>query len=173
MIPGNKVPVELSAKLFSSEYKPPKYDLNSFVREAYIPTTTEQVERKVANAITRGVTSVPGAAGVRIPLPLSEAEALVADEQIAATLKRIATSKKKLHNFRLRLRDEVLKANGNKELHIALNVKNRGRVKRAMRALFGEDSDTITYSMYIEMLEAKAKLEAAEVSDYSTGKVGG
>jgi hypothetical protein len=173
MIPGNKIPMELKAQLFSPEYKPPAFGLNNFVREAYVPVAAEVIENKVANAVNVGQTLVPGSAGVEIPLPLTEAEAEAADQQIAATLAKIAITKKRVQNFRLKLGDAVLKANGNKELHLALKVKNRGRVRRAMRAIFGEDSDTITYSMYMEMLEAKAKLEAAEVSDYSVGKVGG
>jgi len=167
MLPKNKTPRELTAGLFSPEFIPVDAQLNDFVKEAYIPVATEVTKAKVKNI---ALTQTQPKSRNRIPVPLTEAEATEADKQIANTLMRIAALRAKIELTRTKLDEAITVNQGGKELGFQFDISKKPRLERAIKKLFGEKLDTVTHSMYKELLRAKADLENAEVEDYAAGR---
>lgn len=167
-IPKNRIPKELTQGIYTPELVFRDVNLNEFVREAELPARQERAKNKVINQI-KGNVNVVGS--LSAPVPLTEDEAIAADQQIAATIDRIAAARQRLTETRGLIEKAINDTNGGKELSFKMDISKKQRVKRAIRKLFGKKTDTITFSMYKELLKAKYTLESREIEDFSKGKL--
>lgn len=167
-IPKNKLPNEITKGLYNPAYVPREVNLNDFVQEAELPARQQEAKRTVQKRIKAQDPANPNAG---IPIPLTEAEAEAADLQIAATLERIKVAREKLLTTRARLEESISATTGGKELGFQVDIKGKKSLQRAIKKLFGKKHDTITFSMYKELLAAKYLLESQEIEDFSKGKL--
>lgn len=158
-----RIPKDLIRGLYIPEFIPKDVNLNDLVREGVVVEKAEAAKTTVASKIANPTPA-------KIPIPITDTEADEADHQLLNTALRIQATKQKLTNVRNALDQAILTSNGGKELGFTMDVSKKPRVKRALRKLFGVKTNTITHSMYIEMLKAKSEIEKQEVSDYSKGK---
>lgn len=164
MLPKNKIPTMLTGGLFTPEYIDRNVPLNDLLQEVVIPDRKKDAGDRVIKKALAPIRKTD------IPVPLTELEAEEADRQIANTQQRIVAARNKLTAVRQALDEAVNTAMDGKELSFKVDVKKKPSIRRALRKLYGENLNTITYSMYKEMLEAKSLLEQREVSNYSEGK---
>lgn len=162
----NRIPKELLSSVFTPEFKERSLNLNNFIKESYLPQEKIVVAEKIETLAVEGI----AASKLDIPIPLTEQEAEEADKQIALALDYIAKTKNKLIGFRENLSKAVLDANGGKELQFTVDISKKRRLRKAIKTLYGDEISTISYSMYIEMVKAKAMLEMKEARDFTVGK---
>lgn len=160
-----RISKQLLGGLFNPEFIPANIQLNDLVREGIAVERTEAAQTSVINRVENPTPKTLG----QIPVPLTEAEATEADKLIEQTTLRVQALKQKLIDTRSQLQQAVNTANNGKELSFDVDVSKKPRVRRALRKLYGQDLKNITYSMYVEMLEAKHTLETQEVDKYSKG----
>jgi hypothetical protein len=158
--------------LFSPEYADREMQLNDLVQEVVIPARKEEATKRVKQRIQTepGLPKeAPSAGG--IPIPLTPEEADEADRQMVETLKRISATKAKLEFVREQIGAAINTELGGKELSFKVDISKKHGVERALKKLYSERVETITYSMYVDMLRAKTELEKAEVADYASGRI--
>jgi len=117
-----------------------------------------------------GAPVIPSTGPNRVPVPLTAEEADAADLLMAQTLNRLQAFNQKLASARAQIDEAINSELDGKELSFAIDVKKKHGVARALKKLYGEKKETITYAMYKEMLAAKVELEKKEVADYAAGK---
>ncbi len=170
-LPTNKKTLsrQFTSGLFNPELAPRDLQLNDLVQEVVIPQRKLDAERSLKNRIQTepGMPKAPDIKGVPIPLTIEESEE--ADRQIAKTLERIQATYTKLASTREKISAAINSELDGKELSFKVDISKKRRVERAIKSLYGERLETITYSMYLEALKAKAEMEKKEVSDYANG----
>jgi ribosomal protein L23 len=152
--------------IYVPEFSPEDVDVANFIAEVEVEQekTTKAVNAKVAKSSTPTTD---------IPVPITEAESQEIDRRIDAALKDIAERKEQVASIRKLLDAQVQPstsaASGSSEYNFKLDISRKRRIKKAIKALFGIKTDTITYSMYKEMLAARAQLEQEEAEGYVSG----
>lgn len=171
-IPENGLPKELIDGLWEPSFLPEEVNLNEFIQDEVVDQEIVQqsLESKQANVLT-GVT-----AGVDdVPIPLTEAEAAEADRQIDATLSRIDATLGRISATRGLINQVAGTGSGTSsgtsggELSFTLDISKKRRIRRAVKRIFGIKTDEITYSMYIDAIEARRLLENQEATGYVKG----
>ena len=163
LIPDPTIPSEFVGGLYNPEFLPEDLDLNDFVEEV-----------EVRNEEVRQSLDVKSSQGVTTRLPITEEEAAEAAAQIKTTLKRLETTKERIQSIRSQI-DLLVRpggsaaGGGSSELSFRLDISKKPRLRRAIQKLFGYKTDTITYSMYKELLRAKNQLEQDESYAYVAG----
>jgi len=149
--------------LYNPEFVPEDLDLNDFVEE--VEVHTEEVRQVVNNKGSQLITE---------QLPITEEEAQEAAQQIKNNLLYIEETRKRVVATRAKIDDLIkssrsgTKAQG-QELSFKIDISKKPRIRRAIQKLFGYKTDTITYSMYKELLMAKNNLEQDEAHAYVSG----
>lgn len=164
-LPKSKLPREFVTGLFNPQFMPQDPDLNDLVREGVQIERTEAAATVIQNRIADPTPKTSSG----VPVPVTEAQAEEADRQILNTQLRIQAAKQKLLATRATVDEAIRSSTGGKELSFKVDISRKPHVKKALRRLTGQKLDTITYSMYVEMLKAKSELEKKEVDEYSKG----
>lgn len=154
--------------LYHPEFIPEDVDLNNFLIET---EADEIVRQSLESKKLPAATLQPDAQSFSgVPIPLTEAEAREADRQIEATLQRITDTREKIDLVRSKI-DQAVKPTGSdgNELSFKMDISRKKSLRRAIKRLFGIKTDTITYSMYKEMLVAKKTLETQQGEAYANG----
>lgn len=167
-VPDFALSREFIQGLYKPELVPDQVDLTNFVTEV---DKTAKVQASLAAKINATApTAQPGNGSF---IPLTEEEAREADFQIEAMLERVKVTRDKIELIRTRL-DESISASTSGgdggELTFKMDISRKPRLRRAIKKLFGQKTDKITYKMYKEMLRAKANLEKEEAGVYTSGK---
>lgn len=127
------------------------------------PAINEEVTRRVEEQVKRD-----SEAFVRgdIRKPLTPEQAEVVQRQVQGTLAKAARIRKKIDVLESQV-DEVLLSGGGsgKEVSFKLDIKQKPRLKLAVKLLTGRVTNTITYSTYKEALRIKKELEAENGKD--------
>ena len=149
----------LSSEVYSPDYVPEDTNLNDFL----FTTDIQGVSNKVGQRLRED-------AGEQ-KTPLTKEESDFIDESIKLTQRRIVSTRKRIASVKGKVDEEMstlADARGG-EISFKLDISKKPRIKRAIKKLFGIKSDTITYSMYKELLEARDLLEARESDEYVNG----
>ena len=149
---------EVLEGVYRPEYIPEDGDVIEFVLDER-QTQAESLQGLVRKAVKTRANPIDST----IPLTLEEAEE--ADKIIQKTLGRITETRMRISKLR-KFIDNVASPKDGKELSFKLNISKRPTLRRAVRRVFGFDTDTITYSMYKEALERKQALEKQEADNY-------
>lgn len=170
-LPENRITKELTQGLFKPEYVMRDVNLNDAIQIVNNEKVKEDANKKITNQLNGPVINTAfNANSNRIPIPLTEAEAEEADRQIKRVLERIIATRNKITDLRNNIDSEIEAELNGKELSFIMDISKKPRIRRAIKKLFGEKTNTITYAMYKEMLAAKTQLEKDEIADYAKGK---
>lgn len=170
-LPENRITKELTQGLFKPEYVMRDVNLNDAIQIVNNEKLKEDANKKITNQLNGPVINTAfNANSNRIPIPLTEAEAEEADRQIKRVLERIIATRNKINDLRNNIDSEIEAELNGKELSFIMDISKKPRIRRAIKKLFGEKTNTITYAMYKEMLAAKTQLEKDEIADYAKGK---
>jgi hypothetical protein len=159
-IPEPEISDKLISGLYSPNYLPEDLDLTNFIEEVEVqesvPEVTIAYEQKTTSTNQR--------------LPVTQREAQEIQRQTEITLKRISTMRQKIATIQNKIDDRVGSQSGDKdEFAMTLNISKKPRIKRAIKHIFGYKTNVVTFSMYKEMLKAKASLEEEEAQGYLDG----
>lgn len=165
-LPKNKLPKDFGTGLFTPEFIVRNVNLNDFVVEAELPRKSDEAVKRVERKVRGQSASTRG----DVPIPLTEAEAVAADERIASTLARIQYARERIVDAKAQIDEAITFSTGGKELSFKMDISKKKSLQRAIKKLFGQKLDTITYNMYKEMLVAKHQLEKEEIQDFAKGK---
>jgi ribosomal protein L23 len=162
-IPEPRFNAGLVGGLYTPTFSPADLDLANYVKE--VEVEREDIRNRVEKKVEQASFLTDSA-----PIPLTEDEARMADEKIDNVLARIDSTKEKIEELRKQV-DTLSAPRGGKdsELSFKLDISRKPRIKRAIKALFGIKTDTITYTMYKQMLRAKSLLEQEEAEGYAKG----
>ena len=167
-VPDPALVSEFIDGLYHPEFIPEELDLTNFLVEVEREDLVrESLEKKKTSAATLAPSpQTPGGA----PLLLTEAEAREADRQIEATLQRIKDTRGQINLVRSKI-DQAIESSGGggSEFSFKMDISKKPRIRRAIKKLFGVKTDTITYSMYKDMLAAKKSLETEQAEAYTEG----
>ena len=103
-----------------------------------------------------------------VTAPLTQEEAALVDQRIDKLLESIGDTRDRVADTQKRIELQVAPKDGN-ELSFKLDIRKKPSLKRAIAAVFGVKSDTITYSMYKQCVELKRLLEEEESDNYVAG----
>lgn len=178
MIPKNRLtlPQEITKGLFSPEYIARKQGLNDLLQEVVVPERKAEAKDRMIQRAARPLEAPlksdrSGSPQGVVPIPVTAEEAEEADRQIAQTLQRIQAVRNKMDLVRTRVDQAISDELSGKELSFTVDIEGKRAVERAIKSLYGEPLEVITYSMYKDMLAAKAQMERDEVKDFSVGKI--
>lgn len=142
--------------------------LSEFIQADFEQQVRKEARESTERVLFRGKRRNPQG----IPIPLTEAEAKAADEAIETTLRRISETELKVKRVQGMVDEQVGTAIGKSgDLAFKLDISKRQTLKKAVRVLFGYKTDFIDYSMYREMVKARAQLEQTEGTEYYEGKL--
>ena len=144
-----------------------------FQQGLYSPDFVRNPE-DIANPIVEDVVpnteiKKPTTPGSSSDVPLTEEEALAVDKEIEDTLERIQNTREVIKATKTKIDSLVNLHSNNEELVFELDISKKPRIKRAIRKVFGMNTNTITYSMYKELLKAKNQLEKEQGQGYVKG----
>jgi len=167
------VPEELLKGLFDNEFVPEFTQLNDadFDPEKILENIKQDIDKKIESVQTSNIFDT------EIRRPLTPAEAEVLDKEIASLLGEVANTKKRIGNLLGFIDDQAGPsgggtAGGQSEVAFSLDIEGKRMLKRAVKVVFGEKVDTISYSMYLAAKAAKKKIEEEEVKEYTSGAWG-
>jgi hypothetical protein len=153
--------------LYNPEYIPEKLNVQDFIS---VQEVVEVVNEDKTTEAIPGAGKAVSSNGLPIPLTPKEAEqALIEIRNTKTNLKII---KEKIKTTRQQIDKEIatgLSARNKSELAFKLNIKGKPMLRRAVRQVFGIDTDTITYSMYKELLQMRQTLEIEDADGYVRG----
>ncbi len=155
---------ELLEGVYNPEFFPEELDVTDFLKTDMVDVAQKTLQPKIDAPPQENPAGTSNA-------PLTVEEANEADRRIELTKQRLKLTRERVANVRSRLDDEMaaFASERGAEVNFKLEIKKKGRVKRAIRRLFGRKTDTITYSMYLELLAAKERLEDEESDGYVNG----
>ena len=104
-----------------------------------------------------------------VPRPLTEDEAVAVEQKVDETRKAIAATRARISLIRARI-DAQAAPDGQAEISFEVDLRKKGRLRRAIKKAFGKKPETLTYGMYKAALEAKRQLEDQEAENYTSGK---
>lgn len=130
-------------------------DLNEFLEFL----SKEERKQKLDKAIKSKAREASTQTSTRRPLTREESE--YADEQFALLRAEAANLRKEVKDIVGRI-DEAI-ANGPE---LSLDISDKPLLKKAVRKVFGYNSNLITYGMYKEVLAMKRAHEKTELADY-------
>lgn len=157
--PKNPLDQELIGGLYIPEFLPREIDLKRFVLD---PVEDAQ---ELASSLDAKVQAAERSEDFT---PLTPAEAELADKRIDALVDEIRATRARISDTRDGIGVQVSPKGGN-ELSFKMDISKKPSLRRAITAVFGIKTDTITYSMYIRCLELKRQIEAEEAGDYTAG----
>lgn len=136
---------------YDPSFIPKDLDINNFVQqESYEKSkVVEKVNKKISD--------------IDFDKNLSYEESLVVDEYMQSLKEQIATTKDKIALLKTTITEQALV---DQEFTIDFNAKAKPSVQRAIKRVFGSKQETITYSMYLQALEAKNRLEKQDAEEY-------
>lgn len=156
-------PRSLVQQIYDPAYLPEKLNMAEFV--GFVdPATQEERQAKVEEQLKN--TPIARMLSGDSPKPLSLEEAEAIDEEIARTQQAIRVTRSRIKTLRSQIDQVGFTAEGGQEASFKLDISKRGHLKRAVKSVFGQKTDTITYSMYKAALDAKRQLEDSEANDY-------
>ncbi len=155
------MPTEIQKK-FQRVYSPQQPLVQSGLVHGQV-VISEEVTRRVEKQVKRD-----SEAFVRgdIRKPLTPEQAEVVQRQVQTTLAKAARIRAKIDELESRV-DEVLLSGGGsgKEVSFKLDIKQKPRLKLAVKLLTGRLTNTLTYSTYKEALRIKKELEEENGKD--------
>ena len=159
----------LDKRLLSSNYPvdlvPEILDIPDFIEIVHTEERKKEakveVEAKIQNA-----SRTPE----EIPIPLTEAQAEAIDLRIKSALSNIGSARKGLQDVRQDLEKRIIDQD-TESVSFSIDIKKKGRLARAIKKLWGEKREELTFNMYKELLEAKKKLEQQEIEKFASGKM--
>jgi len=163
--PRGEIPdIEISDKFISGLYSPshlPKdLNLTNFIEEVEEPIGISKEETVYEPKILDS--------GQELPVSLEESREV--QRQTELTLKRIDDTRKKILEIQNKIDSMLSSKSGDKdEFAVTMDISKKPRIKRAIKRVFGYKTDIITFSMYKEMLKAKASIEEEEAQGYLDG----
>lgn len=148
------LPRQIVDQLFDPTIPVDKLDLNQFIQtDAVDQDKVEQsVDQKVAVPLED------------VPRPLTREESEEVDKRISFTRARVAAQLQRIHETKKRI-DSLIPAG----FQFSLDISKQPTLKRAIQKVFGIKTNTITYEMYKEVIEAKKLLEKGESEVYLNG----
>lgn len=123
------------------------------------------VEEKIRNAPLAKLIS-----GSEIPKPLTLAEAQAIVSQIIQTKNDIARTRNRISGILSQIDNAGITSQNGREIGFSININKKTQLKRAIKKVFGVNTNTITYSMYRAALNAKRQLEKEETDEYVNEK---
>jgi hypothetical protein len=163
-----KLPKSVLQGLYTPEFLPEELRLNEFVYTDTSGEARQKIDRRKTESL-KPQSFDPQ----KTPVPLTEAEAAEADIAIDATLGRIAKVRDRISATKEMINKGVLDTSSGKgaaEIQFDVKVKGKPFLRKAIRKLFGERRDTITYSMYLEALALKRRIENEQAEGYTSGE---
>ena len=103
-----------------------------------------------------------------VPTPLTEEEAAVIEGKVDEMRDAIAQTRRRISRISSKI-DQQAAPDGQAEISFNVDLKKKGRLRPAIRKVFGVTPETLTYSMYKSALQAKRQIEESEASDYTSG----
>ena len=103
-----------------------------------------------------------------VPRPLTEEEAGAIEQKVDEMRDAIAATRRRIAAMRGKI-DAQAAPDGQAEISFEVNLKKKGRLRRAIKKAFGTKPETLTYSMYKAALEAKKQIEESEAENYTSG----
>lgn len=99
---------------------------------------------------------------------LTKQESEEVDRQIDAMIQDITATRNQIVSMKKRIAEDVqaLSANAGGELGFEMDISKNPVLKEAARKLFGRRVKVLTYSMYLEMLNAKKQMELEDIAGY-------
>jgi hypothetical protein len=173
-IPDNMLPESVLKGLYNPQFTPEDKILNEQLID---PAGRKQeihqrLQEKLSKALTPdppiGSRNTSSATDRGIPRPLTEEEAEEIDRYIESLKERVAATRTRIADLR-KFIDETANPSQGNELAFKVDISKKGSLKRAVRKVFGEKTDTITYSMYKAALEQKRLIEEQESDGYVNG----
>lgn len=99
---------------------------------------------------------------------LTVEEAAVVDAQIDSMIAYASAIKDHIIVVDKKIQDHVRSVP--LEADVSVDLENRPTLRRALKRLYGQESEVITYDMYREAVDALRKLENEDVKDYVANK---
>lgn len=156
-IPDLNIP--LLQDLYKPNFNPLDLPINHPPDE--IPQDSAKVERRVKEVEARLFAK-------EVPEPLSREEAAVVEKQVDQLREGIAQTRQRISGMQ-RLIEKQAVPEGQPELNFSVDLKKKGRLRRAIKKAFGIKPDALTYSMYKAALKAKRAIEESEAEGYTSG----
>jgi hypothetical protein len=105
-----------------------------------------------------------------VPEPLTESEAAAVEQKVDEMRDAIAKTRMRISRISSKI-DLQAAPDGQAEIGFEVDLKKKGRLKRAIRKAFGSKPETLTYSMYKSALAVKREIEESEANDYTAGNL--
>ena len=160
------LPLELSDEFLRGIYNPndpiPTQHLNEYVVSQNVEEVKYNDKLLAAIKESEGKLKETQSPAAR---PLTPEEAMIVDEQIGIMLTALIETKERIGRIKTHIDNKAIEKN----VAFSLDIDNKLALRRAVRIMFGNRTNTITYSMYKEALEAKRTLEKQEANDYVKG----
>lgn len=166
-IPSNALPSQALRNVFDPQFLPEELNVSDYLQE--VETQTKPTQEIVSSIESKQLNGIRGLVS-DVAIPLTEDEAAEIDRQINATLNRISVTQQQIHRIQSNIEEQLSNSNKSGEYAINMDISKKPRIRRAIKKLFGYKTDTITFSMYKQMLEAKHLIEEQESSDYLAGE---
>lgn len=160
-----RVPSGVLQGLYTPEFLPEELRLNEFVYSDNREENKKKLGKKKKESLRPQILDP-----ATVPVPLTEAEAAEVDIAINATLKRLSSVREKIASTKDAINQSVMDSKGGAEIQFDVKVKGKPFLRKAIRKLFGEKRDTITYAMYLEALALKKRIEQEQAEGYTSGE---
>lgn len=142
-------------KHFSPEFETKQGDLAEFIFKKYVPEPEEIISKSsLGKMVLNGLAPKP--------LTLEEAKEIIKEKE--ETIGRIDTTLSLIDELEDLIEKEIEAEKD--ELNITISNDTKSELKKALRKVFGQKQNTVTYEMYRQLLKAKEEIEESEVEEY-------